>query len=118
MSSIDRFVGSITEDRRASYLFSTKTASEAVGCHPRKFNDWWARTRAKLIELQIAQPGELLGEIAGMAASAEAERRRRAASPQPSPHLHGPRKEACPEAIGPAQPARNSRRTRLRTSSR
>ncbi len=77
MSPIQRRVAAITEDRRASYLFDTKTASDAVGCHPNKFNDWWQRTQQKLIELYIAQPGELAAEMAGLIALAEAERQQR-----------------------------------------
>lgn len=77
MSSIEQAVRSITEDRRADYLFDTKTASAAVQCHPNKFNDWWQRTNRKLIELYIAQPGQLAAELAALIALAEAERQRR-----------------------------------------
>lgn len=77
MTSIDQKIASITEDRRASYLFTTKIASDAVGCHPNKFNDWWSRTRGKLVDLYIAQPGELAAELAALIASAEQERQRR-----------------------------------------
>lgn len=76
-SRIEQAVRSVTEDRRASYLFDTKTAAEAVGCHPRKFNDWWQRSRSKLIDLYIAQPGELAAELAALIAMAEVERQRR-----------------------------------------
>jgi hypothetical protein len=77
MSAIEQRIRSITEDRRASYLFDTKTAAAAVACVPNKFNDWWTRTKRKLIELYIAQPGELAAEIAALIAAAEAERQRR-----------------------------------------
>jgi hypothetical protein len=77
MPSIERAIALITEDRRATYLFNTKAAAEAVGCHPNKFNDWWQRTQQKLIELYIAQPGELAAEMAGLIALAEAERQQR-----------------------------------------
>ena len=85
MSSIETALASITEDRRADYLFNTKVAAEAVGCHPRKFNDWWARTKGKLIDLYQAQPGELAAELAAVIAHAEARRQRRASQP---PLLH------------------------------
>lgn len=77
MQQIDRFIGSITEDRRAGYLFDTKAASAAVGCHPNKFGDWWRRTREKLVALAEAQPGETGAELMGALAQAAAERERR-----------------------------------------
>lgn len=76
-NSIERKLRSITEDRRAPWLFDTKTASDAVGCHPRKFGDWWGRTKGKLIDLAISQPGALAGEIAALFAEAEVEKQRR-----------------------------------------
>jgi len=75
---IDNFIAALTADRRAPYLFHTKTAADAVGCHPNKFSDWYQRNRAKLIELYIAQPGETAAEMAALIAVAEAERQRRA----------------------------------------
>jgi hypothetical protein len=78
MPTIERAIASITDDRRTDYLFDTKTASEAVGCHPNKFNDWWQRTKSKLIDLYISQPGPLAAELAALIALAEAERQRRA----------------------------------------
>jgi hypothetical protein len=60
---------SITEDQRADWLFETKGAAEAVGCHPRKFGDWWERTKRKLIELSIAQPGQTAAELAALIAT-------------------------------------------------
>lgn len=77
MDRIDRAIASITEDRRAPYLFTTQIAANAVGCHPNKFNDWWQRTRAKLIELYLVEPGPLAAEIAVIFALAEAEKQRR-----------------------------------------
>jgi hypothetical protein len=78
MPSIEQKLRSVTEDRRADWLFHTKTAAEAVQCGPpRKFGDWWHRTKRKLIELHIAQPGELAAEIAVIFAEAELERQRR-----------------------------------------
>lgn len=74
MHPIERQIRSITEDRRAGYLFATKTAAAAVGCHPNKFGDWWARTQSKLIALYQACPGELAAELAAMIALAEAQR--------------------------------------------
>jgi len=76
MPTIERTLAQITEDRRATYLFHTKTAADAVGCHPNKFNDWWQRSRSKLIELYKAQPGEFAAELAAMIAQGEAERQR------------------------------------------
>ena len=78
MPTIERVIAQITEDRRAPYLFHTKTAADAVGCHPNKFNDWYQRTKAKWIELYISQPGETCAEMAAMIALGEAERQRRA----------------------------------------
>ncbi|MGN6727785.1 MAG: hypothetical protein ACTHLZ_17835 [Tepidisphaeraceae bacterium] len=76
MHPIEHAVLSITEDRRSSYLFDTKIAADAVGCHPNKFNDWWIRTQRKLIALYQVQPGELAAEMMAMIARAEAERDR------------------------------------------
>lgn len=75
--TIERLVASITEDRRASYLFPTKTAAEAVGMEPNKFGEWWYRTRRKLIALSQVHPGELAAEFAAIFALAESERQRR-----------------------------------------
>jgi hypothetical protein len=44
-----------TEGPRSPYLFDTKTAAEAVGCHPNKFGDWWMRTEDKLERLGRVQ---------------------------------------------------------------
>lgn len=77
MEPIERVLRSVTEDRRADWLFDTKRASDAVGCHPRKFGDWWFRTQRKLIELYMVQPGQLAAELAAMIAKAESERQRR-----------------------------------------
>jgi hypothetical protein len=79
MTRIEAHVDAIRDDRRADYLFNTKVAAEAVGCHPNKFADWWFRSRAKLIDLFVAQPGETAAELAALIAMAAAERERRAA---------------------------------------
>jgi len=87
----EQFARSVTEDtrgvapQRADYLFDTKTAAVAVGCHPNKFGDWWRRTEGKLIDLYIACPGELAAELAAMIARAEAKRQSRATSNQAAP---------------------------------
>ena len=67
---VERAIAAIREDRRADYLFSTKIAADAVGCHPNKFHDWWYRTREKLIELARVQPGETAAELAALIACA------------------------------------------------
>ncbi len=77
VSAIERRVHSITEDRRSDWLWDTKSASEAVGCHPNKFGDWIQRTRRKFIELYIAQPGETAAELVSLIALAEVERKKR-----------------------------------------
>lgn len=69
MRSIEQ-MRSVREDRRADYLFNTKIASEAVGCHPNKFGDWWRRSRHKLVRLCQAQPGETAAELALVIAEA------------------------------------------------
>lgn len=74
---IEHFIGSITEDRRSDYLFHTKTAAGAVGCHPNKFGDWWRRSREKLVALVVAQPAETAAELAALLAQGAAERERR-----------------------------------------
>ena len=75
MTRIEAAIGAITEDRRTTYLFHTKTAAAAVGCVPNKFGDWWNRTRSKLVELYLVQPGELAAEMAILIAAAEDLRR-------------------------------------------
>lgn len=75
--SIEQFIGSITEDRRSDYLFHTKTAADAVGCHPNKYGDWWRRTREKLVALSVAMPAETAAELAALLAQGAAERERR-----------------------------------------
>lgn len=74
MNSIERRLASITEDRRADYLFETKRAAAAVGCHQNKFHDWWHRTKWKLENLFIDQPGETAAELASLIAAAESRR--------------------------------------------
>lgn len=83
MHRIEAALDAITEDRRANYLFNTKAAADAVGCHPNKFSDWWMRTQDKLIRLYQAQPGELAAELAAMIALAEARRQRPSCSSAP-----------------------------------
>lgn len=70
MRPIERAIASIREDRRAAYLFDTKTAAEAVGCEATKFGDWWYRTQRKLIDLAAVQPGEVAAELALILAEA------------------------------------------------
>jgi hypothetical protein len=74
MSEIERRIASITEDHRAAYLFGTKTAADAVGCHPNKFGDWWTRTEDKLLRLCRAQPAQLAAHFAVIFARAQQER--------------------------------------------
>jgi hypothetical protein len=99
--SIARAIAAITEDRRCDYLFHTKSAAAAVGCHPNKFSDWWFRTRAKLIELHLDQPGQLAAELAALIAAAEdlrsadlrsAEPRAKEGAGDPGPRTHGVRR--------------------------
>jgi len=89
MSRIGQAVDAIREDRRSNYLFPTKTASEAVGCHPNKFHDWWYRNRDKLIELGAVHPGELAAELAAIVALAIDLRERRAVKPPLHIRNHG-----------------------------
>lgn len=79
MTPIQRRIASITEDRRADYLFDTKAAAAALGVHPNKFSDWWFRTRGKLIELYQAQPGQTAAELAVILAEAHREQAKQAA---------------------------------------
>lgn len=92
MSRVRAVLDAVTEDRRASYLFDTKAASEAVGCVPNKFGDWWSRTERKLIALAAADPAGtaahfamILSRAADAARDARAAEARRAVSPHP-PH--------------------------------
>lgn len=68
---------SVREDRRADYLFDTRSAAEAVGCHPNKFGDWLYRTRRKFKALYRTQPGPTTAELMGIIASAESEKKAR-----------------------------------------
>jgi hypothetical protein len=72
MTTIERSLASIREDRRADYLWQTKSAADAVGCVPNKFGDWWFRNRAKLIALFASQPGETAAELAAICAEGAA----------------------------------------------
>jgi hypothetical protein len=74
--SIDRAIASLTEERRADYLFPTKTAADAVGCHPNKFGDWLYRSRDKWVALARACPAEVGAEFAAILARAIDERER------------------------------------------
>lgn len=74
---IDAQAALVKEDRRADYAFNTESAADAVECYPRKFGEWWYRTRRKLVALYIAQPGQFASEFAGIIALAEQERKRR-----------------------------------------
>lgn len=74
MSTMQACLSSLTKDRRAEHLFDTKTAAAAVECHPRKFGDWWERTKRKLRALAKVLPGPLAAEIAVIFAEAEMER--------------------------------------------
>lgn len=78
--TIERLVASVTEDRRASYLFDTKSAAKAVGCEPNKFGEWWYRTQRKLTALYHAHPGETAAELMAIVALAESQRQRRSPS--------------------------------------
>jgi len=74
MSTMQASLSSLTKDRRADHLFDTKTAAAAVECHPRKFGDWWARTKRKLRALARVLPGPLAAEVACIFAEAEMDR--------------------------------------------
>jgi hypothetical protein len=80
-SQIERAIASITEDRRAGYLFPTKAGAAAVGCHPNKFADWWLRTRRKLLRLAAEHPAETGAEMMAILAEA-ASRRSQPAEPE------------------------------------
>lgn len=77
MRTIERAIASITEDRRAGYLFDTKVVSSHLRVHPNKFHTRWYRTRDWLIDLYQVQPGQLAAELAAIIALGEAERQRR-----------------------------------------
>jgi hypothetical protein len=69
--SIRSVLAAIREDCRTDYLFDTKIAANAVGWHPNKFGFWWFKTKRMLIQLYLAQPGELAAELAALIAEAE-----------------------------------------------
>jgi hypothetical protein len=71
MNSIEQKIRSITEDRRADYLFDTKIAAEATGMVPNKFGTWWRRNRDKLIDLYQAQPAQVAAEFLAIIAQGE-----------------------------------------------
>lgn len=83
MTTIERKISSITEDRRADYLWPTKAAAAAVGMHPNKFGAWWYANRKKLVELAATMPGETSAEL--MAVMAEAAMRIDSSSPDSKP---------------------------------
>jgi hypothetical protein len=91
--SIETRIASITEDRRAGYLWDTKTVAATLGMHPNKFNQWWRRNRAFLVALAVAQPGETAAEVACVLAEALSERTRRGL-------------DSCGEQMAAATPSR------------
>lgn len=85
MSRVDDVFDRVTEDRRAAYLFNTKTASDAVGCVPTKFSDWWLRTQRKLIALAEAEPHHTAAHFALILAKAAETTAETSASRKPGP---------------------------------
>ena len=79
MRPVEQAINSLTDGRRATWLWDTKLAASAVGCVPNKFGDWWGRTEDKLIELFVAMPGETAAELAALFAKAEMVRQQRQA---------------------------------------
>lgn len=55
---IDEFVAEAT-DGRARHPFDTKSAAEALQCHPNKVGDWANRTEDKLTRLARRQPAQV-----------------------------------------------------------
>lgn len=78
MASIQSRIDRIMEDRRSRYLFDTDVAAAALGVGPTHVGAWWYRTRRKLMDLYLVQPGQLAAEFACLIAEAEAERQARA----------------------------------------
>jgi hypothetical protein len=76
LTDVERSLAAVTEDRRASYLFDTKAASEAVRCVPNKFGDWWSRTEWKLTELAKRDPAAVAAHFAMILARAAEQARR------------------------------------------
>jgi hypothetical protein len=77
MHTIERAIASVTEGRRASYLFDTKVAATHLRMHPNKFHARWYRTRDWLIDLYEAQPGALAAEMLAIIAAGEARKQQR-----------------------------------------
>jgi hypothetical protein len=86
--SIERAIASIREDRRADYLWDTRTVAQALNVHPNRFHDWWYRTRERLELLCMVDPGNTAAELLAIVAAAEA-RRQREARNVPA-HAHRP----------------------------
>jgi hypothetical protein len=86
MHQIERAIASIREDRRSDYMWDTAEAANVLSVHPNKFHAWWYRTREKLIELFIADPGNTATELLSIIAAGEAERQRRMQCPSTSVH--------------------------------
>ena len=82
---IEARVASVRDDHQArtDYLFQTKRSARALDVSNNKFGDWWRRTRHKLTELYIDQPGPMAAEMMAVIAEAEAERLRRTARNPP-----------------------------------
>jgi hypothetical protein len=76
--SIDRAIASVREDRRADYLWDTRTVAQALNVHPNRFHDWWYRTRERLELLCMVDPGNTAAELLAIVAAAEARRQREA----------------------------------------
>lgn len=93
MSRVRVVLDAVTEDRRASYLFDTKAASEAVGCVPNKFGDWWSRTERKLVALAATDPASTAAHFAMILARAAEARRAEHVPPVPAGNPTPPHKE-------------------------
>ena len=78
----------VRDDHRASYLFDTKAAADALRLSPNKFGTWWQRTDAKLFELAVYQPAAFAAEFFSIAARAALERDRRMERAQLDQTLH------------------------------
>ena len=75
MTSTERLIASVREDRRADYLWDTKRAARAVGeVSNTKFSDWWYRTRRKLTALCREMPAETAAEMLAVCAEAASHR--------------------------------------------
>ena len=45
-------------------MWDTKQAAKCLNIHPNKFEDWWGRTEAKLLQLMADMPGETSAMLA------------------------------------------------------